>query len=143
MVVKQISVFVENSEGKLKKAINEISKEGINIRALSIADGTEFGILRLIVTDNEKTKKTLQNEGFIVKESEVIVIGIPDEPNGLNSLLEILEGENINLEYVYAFANNKTDEAVVVIKVENYEKAKKLLESNNANLFDEKDIANL
>ncbi len=143
MVVKQISVFVENSEGKVKKAINEISKEGINIRALSIADGTEFGILRLIVTDNEKTKKTLQNEGFIVKESEVIVIGIPDEPNGLNSLLEILEGENINLEYVYAFANNKTDEAVVVIKVENYEKAKKLLESNNANLFDEKDIANL
>ena len=130
MVVKQISVFVENSEGKVKKAINEISKEGINIRALSIADGTEFGILRLIVTDNEKTKKTLQNEG-------------PDEPNGLNSLLEILEGENINLEYVYAFANNKTDEAVVVIKVENYEKAKKLLESNNANLFDEKDIANL
>ena len=143
MVVKQISVFVENSEGKVKKAINEISKEGINIRALSIADGTEFGILRLIVTDNEKTKKTLQNEGFIVKESEVIVIGIPDEPNGLNSLLEILEGENINLEYVYAFANNKTNEAVVVIKVENYEKAKKLLESNNANLFDEKDIANL
>lgn len=143
MVVKQISVFVENSEGKLKKAINEISKEGINIRALSIADGAEFGILRLIVTDNEKTKKTLQNEGFIVKESEVIVIGIPDEPNGLNSLLEILERENINLEYVYAFANNKTDEAVVVIKVENYEKAKKLLESNNANLFDEKDIANL
>ena len=143
MVVKQISVFVENSEGKVKKAINEISKEGINIRALSIADGTEFGILRLIVTDNEKTKKTLQNEGFIVKESEVIVIGIPDEPNGLNSLLEILERENINLEYVYAFANNKTDEAVVVIKVENYEKAKKLLESNNANLFDEKDIANL
>ena len=143
MVVKQISVFVENSEGKVKKAINEISKEGINIRALSIADGAEFGILRLIVTDNEKTKKTLQNEGFIVKESEVIVIGIPDEPNGLNSLLEILEGENINLEYVYAFANNKTDEAVVVIKVENYEKAKKLLESNNANLFDEKDIANL
>ena len=143
MVVKQISVFVENSEGKVKKAINEISKEGINIRALSIADGTEFGILRLIVTDNEKTKKTPQNEGFIVKESEVIVIGIPDEPNGLNSLLEILEGENINLEYVYAFANNKTDEAVVVIKVENYEKAKKLLESNNANLFDEKDIANL
>ena len=58
MVVKQISVFVENSEGKVKKAINEISKEGINIRALSIADGTEFGILRLIVTDNEKTKKT-------------------------------------------------------------------------------------
>ncbi len=143
MVVKQISVFIENTEGRLKKAINTISAEGINIRALSIADGAEFGILRLIVTDNEKTKKILQNNGFIVRENEVIVIGIPDEPNGLNTLLETLEGEKINLEYVYAFANNKTDEAVVVIKVEDYQKAKKLLESNNANLFDEKDIANL
>ncbi|WP_461461807.1 acetolactate synthase [Methanobrevibacter sp.] len=143
MVVKQISVFIENTEGRLKKAINVISSEGINIRALSIADGAEFGILRLIVTDNEKTKKILQNNGFIVRENEVIVIGIPDEPNGLNTLLETLEGEKINLEYVYAFANNKTDEAVVVIKVEDYQKAKKLLESNNANLFDENDIANL
>lgn len=143
MVVKQISVFIENTEGRLKKAINAISTEEINIRALSIADGAEFGILRLIVTDNEKTKKILQNNGFIVRENEVIVIGIPDEPNGLNTLLETLEGEKINLEYVYAFANNKTDEAVVVIKVEDYQKAKKLLESNNANLFDENDIANL
>ncbi|WP_295721572.1 acetolactate synthase [uncultured Methanobrevibacter sp.] len=143
MVVKQISVFIENTEGSLKKAINAISNEKINIRALSIADGAEFGILRLIVTDNEKTKKILKNNGFILRENEVIVIGIPDEPNGLNTLLDILEGEKINLEYVYAFANNKTDEAVVVIKVEDYKKAKKLLKSHNANLFDENDIANL
>ncbi len=143
MVVKQISVFIENTEGRLKKAINIISNEGINIRALSIADGAEFGILRLIVTDNEKTKKTLADNGFIVRESKVIVIGIPDEPNGLNTLLETLEGQKINLEYVYAFANNKTDEAVVVIKVADYDKAWKLLESSNANLFDENDIANL
>ena len=139
----QISVFIENKEGRIKKAIDTLANAGVNIRALSVGDTTKYGILRLIVSDNEKAIKSLEDDGFIVKESEVIVIGIPDEPNGLNSLLEILEGENINLEYVYAFANNKTDEAVVVIKVENYEKAKKLLESNNANLFDEKDIANL
>ena len=139
----QISVFIENKEGRIKKAIDTLANAGVNIRALSVGDTTKYGILRLIVSDNEKAIKSLEDDGFIVKESEVIVIGIPDEPNGLNSLLEILERENINLEYVYAFANNKTDEAVVVIKVENYEKAKKLLESNNANLFDEKDIANL
>ena len=129
MVVKQISIFIENTEGRIKKAINSISSKGINIRALSVADGSKFGILRLIVTDNKKSKELLEKEGFIVRETEVIVIGIPDKPNGLNELLETLETEKINLEYIYAFANNKTDEAVVVIKVEDYEKAKKLLES--------------
>lgn len=143
MVVKQISVFIENAEGKLKKAINVISSEGINIRALSIADGAKFGILRLIVTDNEKTKKALEDTGFIVRETEVIVIGIDDKPNGLNKLLETLEKEKINLEYIYAFANNKTDEAVVVLKVKDYEKAYELLENENANLFDVEDIENL
>ncbi|MDD5959192.1 MAG: acetolactate synthase [Methanobrevibacter wolinii] len=143
MVVKQISIFIENTEGRIKKAINSISSKGINIRALSVADGSKFGILRLIVTDNKKSKELLEKEGFIVRETEVIVIGIPDKPNGLNELLETLETEKINLEYIYAFANNKTDEAVVVIKVEDYEKAKKLLESKNAHLFDEEDIENL
>ena len=143
MVVKQISIFIENTEGRIKKAINSISSKGINIRALSVADGSKFGILRLIVRDNKKSKELLEKEGFIVRETEVIVIGIPDKPNGLNELLETLETEKINLEYIYAFANNKTDEAVVVIKVEDYEKAKKLLESKNAHLFDEEDIENL
>ncbi|MGN0092961.1 MAG: acetolactate synthase [Methanobrevibacter sp.] len=143
MTVKQISVFIENNAGKLKKAINTISSEGINIRALSIADGAEFGILRLILTDNDKAKDALTKGGFIVRETEVIVIGIPDEPNGLNTLLDVLEGENINLEYVYAFANNKTDDAVVVIKVENYDKALKVLRNHEAKLYDEEDIENL
>ncbi|AGN17214.1 MAG: acetolactate synthase [Methanobrevibacter boviskoreani] len=143
MTVKQISVFIENNAGKLKKAINTISSEGINIRALSIADGAEFGILRLILTDNDKAKDVLTKGGFIVRETEVIVIGIPDEPNGLNTLLDVLEGENINLEYVYAFANNKTDDAVVVIKVENYDKALKVLRNHEAKLYDEGDIENL
>ena len=143
MTVKQISVFIENNAGKLKKAINTISSEGINIRALSIADGAEFGILRLILTDNDKAKDVLTKGGFIVRETEVIVIGIPDEPNGLNTLLDVLEGENINLEYVYAFANNKTHDAVVVIKVENYDKALKVLRNHEAKLYDEGDIENL
>lgn len=143
MTVKQISVFIENNTGKLKKAINAISTQGINIRALSIADGSQFGILRLILTDNEKAKRVLSDGGFIVRESDVIVVGIPDEPNGLNALLETLEEENINLEYVYAFANSNTEDAVVVIKVEDYDKALKLLEKHDANLFDEEDIANL
>ena len=143
MVVKQISVFIENKEGRIKKAVNAISKEGINIRALSLADNTKYGILRLIVSDNEKAKEVLKASNFIVKETEVIVVGVKDEPNGLNSTLEIFENANINVEYLYAFVSSKTDEAIVVIKIEDYEAGIKALSNENANILSEEDINNL
>lgn len=143
MVVKQISVFIENKEGRIKKAVNAISKEGINIRALSLADNTKYGILRLIVSDNEKTKEVLKAEHFIVKETEVLVVGVKDEPDGLNSTLEIFENANLNVEYLYAFVSSKTDEAIVVIKIEDYEAAIKALTERNANILTEKDINKL
>lgn len=143
MVVKQISVFIENKEGRIKKAVNAISKEGINIRALSLADNTKYGILRLIVSDNEKAKEVLKSEHFIVKETDVLVVGVKDEPNGLNSTLEILENANINVEYLYAFVSSKTDEAIVVIKIEDYESGVKALTEGNANILSEENISNL
>ena len=143
MAVKQISVFIENKEGRIKKAVNAISKEGINIRALSLADNTKYGILRLIVSDNEKTKEVLKAENFIVKETEVLVVGVKDEPNGLNSTLEIFENANLNVEYLYAFVSSKTDEAIVVIKIEDYEAAIKALTEGNANILTEEDIDKL
>lgn len=143
MTVKQISLFIENKEGRIKKAVNAISKEGINIRALSLADNTKYGILRLIVSDNEKTKEVLKAENFIVKETEVLVVGVKDEPDGLNSTLEIFENANINVEYLYAFVNSKTDEAIVVIKIEDYEEGIKALSKENANILTEEDINQL
>ncbi|MCQ2964062.1 MAG: acetolactate synthase [archaeon] len=143
MTVKQISVFIENKEGRIKKAVNAISKEGINIRALSLADNTKYGILRLIVSDNEKTKEVLKAENFIVKETEVLVVGVKDEPDGLNSTLEIFENANINVEYIYAFVSSKTDEAIVVIKIEDYEEGIKALSKENANILTEEDINQL
>ena len=98
MSVKQLSVFLENKEGKLKKAVNAMSQAGVNIRALSIADSSKYGILRLIVSDNEVAIKALKEEKFTVKETDVIVVGVKDEPNGLNTMLEILEKESINVE---------------------------------------------
>ena len=89
MVVKQISVFIENKEGRMKKAINTLAQENINIRALSIADTTKYGILRLIVSDNEKAIEALEKDGFIVRENDVIIVAVPDEPNGLNTTLAI------------------------------------------------------
>ena len=140
MSVKQVSVFLENKEGKLKKADNAMSQAGVNIRALSIADSSKYGILRLIVSDNETAIKALKEEKFTVKETEVLVVGIKDEPNGLNSVLEILEKESINVEYLYAFVSTKVEEAIVVFKIENYEDGLKALENAGANLLSNEDL---
>ncbi|KZX11019.1 hypothetical protein [Methanobrevibacter filiformis] len=143
MNIKQISVFIENKEGRLKKALETLGNAGINIRALSIADTTKFGIIRLIVSDNEKAKQQLQKDNFIVKETDVIVVEIPDKPNGLSIILDLLDKGEINLEYLYAFTSNKTEQAIVVIKLEDVEKGIKYLEEGNATLLSQEDIDNL
>ena len=126
MSVKQISIF-----------------ENINIRALSIADTTKYGILRLIVSDNKKAIDALERDGFIVKENEVIILAVPDEPNGLNSTLAVFDEKGINLEYLYAFVSSKTDEAIVVMRLENMEKAIDALKDSNVKILETKDIENL
>ena len=135
-----ISVFIENKEGRIKKAIDTLANAGVNIRALSVGDTTKYGILRLIVSDNEKAIKSLEDDGFIVKESEVIVIAVPDKPNGLNSTLAILDDANINLEYIYAFVSSNPDEAIVAMKVEDTQKAISVFEKNNAKILSEEDL---
>ena len=143
MAVKQISIFVENKEGRIKKAIDTLAKENINIRALSIADTTKYGILRLIVSDNDKAIEALEKDGFIVKENDVIILSVPDEPNGLNSTLAVFDEKGINLEYLYAFVSNKTDEAIVVMRLENMEKAIETLQDSNIKILETEDIKNL
>ena len=143
MAVKQISIFVENKEGRIKKAIDTLARANINIRALSIADTSKYGILRLIVSDNEKAIEALEKDGFIVKENEVIILAVPDEPNGLNSTLSVFDEKGINLEYLYAFVSSKTDEAIVVMRLENMEKAIEALNESNVRILDENDIKEL
>ncbi len=143
MAVKQISIFIENKEGRIKKAINTLAEENINIRALSIADTTKYGILRLIVSDNEKAIDALEKDGFIVKENEVIILAVPDKPNGLNSTLSVFDENGINLEYLYAFVSTKSDEAIVVMRLENMEKAFEALENSDVKILDAEDIKDL
>ena len=131
MAVKQISIFIENKEGRIK------------IRALSIADTTKYGILRLIVSDNEKAIDALEKDGFIVKENEVIILAVPDKPNGLNSTLAVFDENGINLEYLYAFVSTKSDEAIVVMRLENMEKAFEALENSDVKILDAEDIKDL
>ena len=136
----QISVFIENKEGRIKKAIDTLANAGVNIRALSVGDTTKYGILRLIVSDNETATKSLENDGFIVKESEVVVVAVPDKPNGLNSTLSILDDADINLEYIYAFVGNEPGEGVVAMKVEDTAKARDVFEKNNIKILTKEDI---
>jgi hypothetical protein len=140
MKLKQISIFLENKEGRLKKAINILSQSHINIRALSIADTSEFGILRLIVHDSEKAQKKLEEKKFVVKVNEVIAVEVPDQPGGLDSILEILYDSKINVEYLYAFVEKNEDKAIVVIKTENIDDGINALENKNIRLMSSEDV---
>jgi hypothetical protein len=128
--VKQISIFLENKSGRLAKVTKVLAESGINIRALSIADTTDFGILRLIVNDPEKAWDVLKSEGFTVSSTEVIAIRIPDHPGGLASILQKLDDLGINIEYMYAFVGKSHGEAVVVFKVDAIENAIPILEKS-------------
>ena len=122
MQLKQVSVFLENKEGRLQKALKTLADNEIDIRALSIADTSEFGILRMIVSEPEKAKDVLQDE-FAVSLAEVLAIEVEDQPGGLEGALSILTDNNLNVEYVYAFVDKITQKALVVLKTEDNDKA--------------------
>jgi hypothetical protein len=134
--VKQISVFLENKSGRLADVTRSLGINGINIRALSIADTTDFGILRLIVNKPDEANKVLRNEGFMVSETEVIAVDVPDRPGGLADVLEILGQAGINIEYLYAFIGATSNEALVIFRVEDCEGAMKALQAKNIPVLD-------
>lgn len=140
MKIKQLSIFLENKRGRLFEALNALAKEGINIRALSIADTSEFGILRLIVTDPEKAKEILENNEFTVKLTNVIAIAVADKPGGLAEALKHLYEANINIEYIYAFVEKSGEKAVVVLRTENLDKTISLLQEKNIKLLSWNDV---
>ncbi|HSO25163.1 MAG TPA: ACT domain-containing protein [Methanobacteriaceae archaeon] len=143
MKLKQISVFLENKEGRLKKAISILSQASINIRALSIADTSEFGILRLIVPEPELAQEKLEENNFVVKVNEVIAVEVPDKPGGLDSILTILYNAKINVEYLYAFVEKNEDKAIVVIRTENIDEGIKALEDSDINVMSAEDVDKL
>jgi len=106
MKIKQISIFLENKQGRLAAVTKLLAEEGVNIRALSIADTSDFGILRLIVNEPDKAYKVLKEQGFTVSMTEVIGVAMSDEPGGLAGVMEILEKRQVNIEYLYAFVGS-------------------------------------
>jgi hypothetical protein len=123
MKVEQISIFLENEPGGLECVTRVLKDVEINIRALALADTSDFGILRLIVNDTEKAVHALQDKGFTVKKSEVVAVEVPDRPGGFHSIMEILSQKNINVEYTYAFVERSGENAIIIFRFDKVDEA--------------------
>ncbi len=143
MKVKQVSVFLENRKGRLLEALEALKKADINITALSIADTSDFGVLRMITTDPDKTRKILEKSNFVVKENEVIAVAVEDRPGGLADVLKVLNDADLNVEYIYAFVRRSGEKAVVVLRTEDINKGINALKKAGVHLLRAEDVSRL
>jgi hypothetical protein len=131
MKVEQISIFLENKPGSLEHVTRILKDAGINIRTLSLADTSDFGILRLIVNDVEATKNILKKNGFTVSRTAVVAVEVPDRPGGLHSIMEVIAKQNINVDYLYAFVEKSGENAVIIFRFSDPDAAIDVLQKNN------------
>jgi hypothetical protein len=143
MKVKQISIFLENKSGRLAEVTKVLGEGKINIRALSIADTSDFGILRLIVDTPGEAFKLLKEHDFTVSQTDVIAVEVSDNPGGLAAALAALEGNNINIEYMYAFLEKSSQDALVVFRVENIPRTIEILKNEKFNILSAEEVYEL
>jgi hypothetical protein len=130
MKVTQISIFIENKSGRLAEVSRLLGEKGVNIRALSLADTTDFGILRLIVDNTELARQTLKEGGFTVSKTEVVAVEVPDRPGGLSSILKVLDAASVNVEYMYAFVERSAGNAVIIFRFDDVDAAIRVLQQS-------------
>ena len=128
MKVEQISIFLENKSGRLAEVTAVLAGAGVNIRALSLADTADFGILRVIVNNLDKAKEVLKANGFTVGRTEVVAIEVPDRPGGIAGILKVLDSAGINVEYMYAFVQKSAENAIIIFRFDEVEKAISVLQ---------------
>ena len=143
MKVEQISIFIENKSGRLAEVSGTLGDAGVNIRALSLADTSDFGILRLIVNDTDKAFKVLREQNFTVNKTEVIGVEVPDTPGGISSILQILDKNDVNVEYMYAFVERSGDNAVIIFRFDNIDDAIKVLCNNGIKIIEGSKITSI
>ena len=143
MYIKQLSVFVENKDGRLADITSIIAKAGVDIRALSIADTTDFGILRLIVNKPETAEKALKDAGLTVSLTNVIAVGIPDRPGGIAETLTAIADKDVGVEYMYEYVARNSDHAYFVMRVADNEKAVSVLTEKGLELLSEDAVTRL
>lgn len=142
-MVKQISVFLENKAGRLAEVTDILGRAGVNLRALSIAETADYGVLRLIVDKPEEAVRTLRENGFTASETDVLVVEVPDRPGGLAGILKMLAPKGINVEYMYAFVEKSGDNALVVFRVEEPETVARILQENGVKLLSGEEVYRL
>ena len=143
MKVEQISVFLENKAGRLAEVTRVLGEAGVNIRALSLADTTDFGILRLIVDKYEVAREVLKSKGFTVGKTEVVAIEVPDRPGGLASVLNVLAQAGVNVEYMYAFVQHSGKNAVIIFRFDNLEDAISILQKEGIHIYKGEEVYKL
>ena len=143
MKVEQISVFLENKPGALAEVTRILGETGVNIRALSLADTKDFGILRLIVNDNEKAKEVLGQKGFTVRKTEVVAVEVPDRPGGLADIMKILAEASINVEYLYAFVQQSGENAIIIFRFDETDRAIAVLSEKKVPILEGKKVYSL
>ena len=143
MKVDQLSIFLQNKKGNLYNALNVLSDGDINIRAVSLADTSEFAILRIVVSNPKKGMKLLEENNFIVKLTKIIAIELNDTPGGLSNVLKVLNDNNIDLEYLYAFTHEKEGKAILFLHTDDLDKLISILESNSIAIVLPEEIYNL
>jgi hypothetical protein len=135
MRAKQISLFLENKAGRLAEVTGILAEAEVNIRALAVADTSDFGVLRLIVNDNQKALAALKNRGFTVGETDVVAVEVEDRPGGLHRILDILCRAEINVEYMYAFVTQSGNNAIMIFRFGNIDEAVNELQKNNVTVI--------
>ena len=140
MLIEQLSVFVENKQGKLLEALKTLALSGIDLRALSLADTADYGILRIIVNKPAEALRALQDAGYLVRSNEVIPVSIGDEPGGLASVLLVLADAGVNVEYTYAFVSHEAGKAYVILRVDDNDAALKTLQASSIKLLSPADL---
>jgi hypothetical protein len=143
MKAEQISVFLENKAGRLAEVTAILAEAEVNIRALALADTSDFGVLRLIVNDNERAETALKNQGFTVGKTDVVAVEVEDRPGGLHSILDILNREGVNVEYMYAFVQRSGDNAIMIFRFDNLDHAVEILQKNNVTVINGKEVYTL
>lgn len=139
-MVKQLSVFLPNKPGVLAKFTALLGQNAINIRALTVADTADYGVLRLIVNDPEKCTKILKDENYLVSETEVVALQVEDKPGGLHKVAKLMGDNGINIEYLYSTLTPTTGAAIILMRVNDLEKAVKTLQTNKIKVLQSKDV---
>ena len=135
MKVQQISIFIENKSGRLAEVTRLLGERQVSIRALSLADTSDFGILRLLVDQADTAFTVLKEGGFTVSKTQVVAVEVPDQPGGLSRILQILDEAKINVEYMYAFAERHADNAIIIFRFDDIDNAISTLQANGVNIL--------